>query len=117
MFEPDADDSEIEDDSIESLVAAADSLSSKSVSSLVPYHVAYCWDSCHQQNVYYICMMCWWGPICLMGKTRSSRPQFFSKMVVKIHERKSHFQTNIAVSVHNTAPNYIYHVFYKLLCI
>jgi len=75
-------------------LVTADRLSSKIVSLPVPYHVAFCCNSCQQQNVYYICMMCcWWCAIYLMfvWQNMSKLPSVFLKMVREIHEWKSHF--------------------------
>jgi len=49
-FEPEADDSEI---------VTAKRFSSKSVSSPVPYFVACYYDSYHQKNIHFICLMYW----------------------------------------------------------
>ena len=52
---------------------------------------------------------------CLFGKTLLNRPQFFRRWWRKSMNGNLTFQTNIAASVHNAAPNYISPSVYKLL--
>ena len=104
LFEPDEDDLEIENDSTESLVTA-NHLPSKSVSSPLPYHVVICCYSCHKQNINYTCMMCWRCTIYIM--LVGQRASLFRRWWGKSINVNLTFQTNIASSVHDTAPNYI----------